>query len=197
MTHTWAKKPPNRLYRYYTCSTRVKRGKDACPTPTLPAQEIEDFVVEQIRSLARYPELAKAVFKEACRQQKDVVAQLQVEKKRLQAQLQSLKKEAKRLVSATGVKDKPFSAITGRLAETEASVARIESRIGEIERDVSGLASGLSERDVLDKLADFNGVWSVMSPSEQLAIIQSLIEIIAFDKSGNISVQLKTNGRVH
>lgn len=191
MTHTYAKKR-NRLYRYYMCVTKMKQGKDACPTPSLPAQEIEDFVVNEIRKVARDPESVKAVFKEACSQQKDEVAKLDTEKKQLQRQLQAKADEAKRLVSAIGSKGKPLSAITGRLAEIEGAVAHIEGRIGEVERDVAGLLNGMSARDVVEKLAEFEGVWEVMNPAEQIAIIQSVVETVICSGSGDVAFRLKT-----
>lgn len=64
----------------------VSQVEDACPTPTLPAQSAsggEDFVVEQIRKLARDPELARQVFAEASRQQKKLIPKLEAERKRL------------------------------------------------------------------------------------------------------------------
>jgi hypothetical protein len=66
MSHRYAKKG-SRLYRYCICTTKQKQGRDACATPSPPAQEIEDFVVEQIRKLARDPDLARQVFEEASR----------------------------------------------------------------------------------------------------------------------------------
>jgi hypothetical protein len=38
----------NREYRYYRCSNRDRRGVDACAVGPLPAQAIEDFVVERV-----------------------------------------------------------------------------------------------------------------------------------------------------
>src|SRR5262249_47181800 len=49
MTPANATRRSNR-YRYYTCSGAQRRGRDACPTPSLPAAEIESFVLEQLQS---------------------------------------------------------------------------------------------------------------------------------------------------
>lgn len=38
-----------RLHRYYRCTTRDKKGKQVCPTRQLPAEALEDFVVDQLR----------------------------------------------------------------------------------------------------------------------------------------------------
>jgi site-specific DNA recombinase len=38
-------------YRYYVCNKATKRGRKTCPKPSLPAEEIERFVIAQLQSL--------------------------------------------------------------------------------------------------------------------------------------------------
>jgi site-specific DNA recombinase len=56
MTPSYAAKQGNKRYRYYVCSGAQKRGWKTCPSQSLPAEQIERFVVEQIRALAQDPE---------------------------------------------------------------------------------------------------------------------------------------------
>ena len=49
MTGTHSRKG-NRRYRYYLCHHAQSRGWRHCPRPTLPAGEIERFVVDEIRA---------------------------------------------------------------------------------------------------------------------------------------------------
>jgi site-specific DNA recombinase len=46
-----------RRYRYYVCTRAQKRGWDLCPSRSIPAGQIEAFVVEQIGAIARDPAL--------------------------------------------------------------------------------------------------------------------------------------------
>ena len=39
-----------KLYRYYTCLKVLKRGRDTCPSKSIPAEPIEQFVVDQLRT---------------------------------------------------------------------------------------------------------------------------------------------------
>ena len=55
-------------YRYYVCSSAAKRGRKSCPSPSIPAGEIERFVVERIRSIGTDPALQQEVFAQARRQ---------------------------------------------------------------------------------------------------------------------------------
>ena len=56
MTHTFTTRGTRR-WRYYTCTTAHKRGRDACSAGALPAGEIESFVVDRIRSIGTDPGL--------------------------------------------------------------------------------------------------------------------------------------------
>ena len=42
-------------YRYYTCIHAQKNGWQSCPSKSIPAQPIEQLVVEQIQRLGRDP----------------------------------------------------------------------------------------------------------------------------------------------
>ncbi len=55
----------NRRYRYYVCTNAQKRGWDHCPSKSIPAAQIEGYVVDQIRSLKRDTELDCSADQEA------------------------------------------------------------------------------------------------------------------------------------
>lgn len=67
MGHTYAIKNKNRLYRYYLCTTRHKQGNEACDTAPLPAQEVEDCVVEMIKRIGQDQTLSERAFAETVR----------------------------------------------------------------------------------------------------------------------------------
>jgi site-specific DNA recombinase len=196
MVHTYAKKG-NRLYRYYACNTRMKQGRDACPTPNLPAQEIEDFVVEQIRKLARDPDLVRQVFNEASKQQRAMIPTLESERKRLLKDKQAKGEEIRRLSDAMAA-GKRSSAITERLSELEAVTARIEERVREIDAQLASLQEqAIGPEDVAQKLAEFEGVWGVMHTVEQTQLVQSLIESIKFAGDGNAKIAFRMYDPLH
>lgn len=189
MSHTYAKKG-NRLYRYYMCVTKMKRGADACPTPSFPAQEIEDFVVNEIRKLARDPELQRQVFDEVVRQQKKMVPKLEKEQKRLQRDLQAKREEIKRLAAAIGAGETPMPSLTERLARLESVAANLDRRIAEIDcelREHRGLAA--SHESIANELSEFDGVWDVLTQAEQIQLVSGIVESIQCECDGRIDIQ--------
>src|SRR3990172_7679372 len=57
MSHSYSRKG-HRQYRYYVCNRAQCQGWHACPSPSVPAGEIERFVVEQLRCLGEDPTAA-------------------------------------------------------------------------------------------------------------------------------------------
>ena len=56
MTPSHARKN-GRRYRYYVCQSAIKNGHASCPVRSLPAGEIEEAVMVQVRALLRSPEM--------------------------------------------------------------------------------------------------------------------------------------------
>jgi site-specific DNA recombinase len=54
-----------RLYRYYVSQTVLRRGAGACPVGRVPAAEIEDAVLGQLRAVFRQPEVVAGTWKAA------------------------------------------------------------------------------------------------------------------------------------
>ena len=59
-THTRKK---GRLYRYYVTMSLIKEGADACPVGRVPAAQVENAVIDQLRSLLRTPEMVARIWK--------------------------------------------------------------------------------------------------------------------------------------
>ena len=53
------------VYRYYTCIRAIKRGRQSCKHPSLPAGEIEAAVVDQVRDISRDTKLRDEIIRQA------------------------------------------------------------------------------------------------------------------------------------
>ncbi len=64
MTPTWTKGSSGRTYRYYQPTRDIKEGHGASAIKMLPAGEIEEAVMAQIRGVLRSPEMVTQVWRE-------------------------------------------------------------------------------------------------------------------------------------
>ena len=78
MSHSFSSKG-SRRYRYYVCQRAQKNGWQACPSPSVPAGEIERVVIDEIKCIGRDPALIKETMAEARRQAESQIAQLKAE----------------------------------------------------------------------------------------------------------------------
>lgn len=194
MSHHFAKKG-QRLYRYYVCNSKQKQGLDVCSTPSLPAQEIDDFVVEQIRKLASDPELARQVFEKASRQQKAGIPKLKAERTRLQRERQHNGEEIKQLVTSIAAGE-PSPSVTERLSQLEESAAILDRRIGEIDNELAAVEhAAIDPGHVAATLAEFNQLWDVLYPQERTRIVHLIVERVVYNgDQGGIQVVFHPQG---
>lgn len=87
-------------YRYYVCTRAQKRGWNDCPGPSLPAQELERFVVDQIRSLGQDDALMVESVRRAQERLRDRVAEADADKARVTEQLTAARNELRELVDS-------------------------------------------------------------------------------------------------
>ena len=133
-------------------------------------------MVEQIRKLARDPDLARQVFEEASRQQQALIHKLETERNRLQRERQAKSEDIRWLVAAIAAIETPSPSVTGRLAELEAICAGMGRRLMNIDSKPVALEQNRIDPDhVAATLTEFDRMWEVMYPTERSRLIRSLV----------------------
>lgn len=75
MSPTHCKKPNGRLYRYYKPSAHLKNECEDCPIGSIPAGELENVVLNQIRFAICAPEIMVRVWREAVKEDHSITEQ--------------------------------------------------------------------------------------------------------------------------
>lgn len=88
----------SKRYRYYVCVAVQKRGWGTCPSPSIPAGEIERFVVNQIKCIGRDPQLVAETVSQVHAQSLQRVNELSAEEGRLERELAGHHGELQKLV---------------------------------------------------------------------------------------------------
>src|SRR5262249_9797662 len=115
MTPSHTTKQGHKRYRYYVCSSAQKRGWHTCPSKSIPAGEIERFVVEQIACIGRDPALSQETFAQAGVQTRTRLKELEHERRGLERDLGRWSADVGGLVEEAGRANDGGSAVA-RLA---------------------------------------------------------------------------------
>jgi site-specific DNA recombinase len=182
-------------YRYYVCVHAQKLGWQTCPTKSVPAGEIEHFVVDRIRSIGRDRTLLAETLAAAHGQGQDRCRELESEQKGLERELARWHAEIRALVQQAATADSSLSSLP-RLAELQERIAAAEHRAAEVGREITALGgAALDESEVAAALAAFTPVWGSLAPREQVRLIQLLIERVDFDGvQGRVAITFHRSG---
>lgn len=176
MSHTYTAKG-NRRYRYYVCGTAQQRGWSECPSPSVPAGEIERFVVEQIKGIGRDPTVVAETVCQVRQQTEAGIERLQQERSALQRQLRD---DNARLQAAAAMTDHVER--VSRLANAQECVRAAERRLTEIDNELIALRGELvEEAEVKKALAEFDQLWETLAPREQARVLELLVERVEYD----------------
>jgi site-specific DNA recombinase len=151
-----------KVYRYYCCTNAQKRGWQSCPTPSVPAPELERFVVDQVKSIGRDTNLLNETLAECRRQREDAIGKLEVEKRTLERELGRHNADLRKLIG----KD---SQATDRLADVQERIRTAEQRATEVREQILALSRELVDaREVGEACSLFDPLCSIRSGNDRL-----------------------------
>jgi site-specific DNA recombinase len=191
MVHTFTAQGAKR-YRYYACTNAIKRGRDSCPSRSLPAGEIERVVVDQVRCIARDKDLLADVLRQAKEQMDGEVAALQKEQADLKQELRRHHVEIRDIAT----RGPANSTTTARIADLHERVQRGEARMAELqEQAVKAVHGRIDEHDLVVAFTGFDGAWHALTPREKARVLQLLIARVDYDAAeSSVSVTFQPSG---
>jgi len=195
MTPTHSTRNGNKRYRYYVCTAAQKRGRKTCPSRSIPAGEIEQFVVAQIKSVGRGPELIAETVRQAHGQALKQIELLGREERWLERDLVDRHHNLQETVKAP-IAEADSGLATARLADLQEQIASAERRLTEVRNEVQHLRRDIiDEADVARAVAEFDPIWEALSTHEQARLLHLLIKRIDYDgRDGMISITFHSGG---
>jgi site-specific DNA recombinase len=186
MTPSHTTRQGKKRYRYYVCSAAQKRGWQSCPSKSVPASEIERFVVERIRCIGRDPALQQETFAAARAEAAARVEQLETERRGLAREQAQWHTQVRQLLEQSGSGGLQESTVA-RLADLQERLRTAERRAAEIDEQVRDLRRGqISGQEVAQTLAAFDPIWETLTPHEQARFVGLLVERVDYDGSQKV-----------
>jgi site-specific DNA recombinase len=195
MTPTHTTKDGNKRYRYYVCSSAQKRGWHTCPSKSIPAGEIERFVVEQIMCIGKDRALLQQVLEQARQQDSARAGELDAERAGLEKDLTGWHREIRDL-SGRLRPGEDNGAVIGRLAELQERIGTVEVRVRKLREQIHAIHHQLLEEDEAAlAMSIFDPVWGSLTPHEQVRAVQLLVERVDYNGSkGKVSITFRPTG---
>jgi site-specific DNA recombinase len=176
MTNSHSRKG-NRRYRYYLCHHAQSRGWRHCPRPTLPAEEIERFVVDEIRAIGRDPRLVREVVEETQSIRDREIAELDSRRRLLAKEIADHHRREQALVATP---DDPAT-IRG-LAAIQERVSQLSGETADICTKLAGMrAATIDQDDIVEACRLFDPVWENLPRPEQHRLLQLLVDRVEYD----------------
>lgn len=177
-------KKKNRTYRYYTCHRKRSEGANACPSPNLPAGEIESLVVEQLFTIGSNKDLQDSVYSQLKALVSEKTTQQTQEQKVARQQLDRINRE----LTTSRELEAPLSLIRHlELKQNEA-----ESVLEDKHRNLIKLPK---KAQVADTLREIQSLWPSFTPEERCLFVRSLLHRVDYDsEGGKITLHFSENG---
>ncbi|GDY15038.1 hypothetical protein LBMAG53_39160 [Planctomycetota bacterium] len=191
MTHSYrAPRGTGRAYRHYLCQRKNTGHSDACPTPWLPAAEIERVVVDEIKAIGSDPLLAAEVLAEV---RKGSAAELEAATQVLTSAKATFADLDRRLrMEVTGgatIDAARLADLNDRLRQAEQDAAKAKVRVA------AAKAALPDEHQARTALQRFTPVFDGLSPGDQAALLQSLLVSVSFDATaGRMALAFRPTG---
>lgn len=195
MTPSHTTRNGTRRYRYYVCTNAQKRGWDTCPSKSIPASQIEDFVVQQIQCIGRDRGMLEEVLDQARLQVEAHTAELTTERRGLEKDLTRWHAEVRQISLQLEPGNESGPALA-RLADLQERIASIESRNVSVINQIAAMQQPLpSEEEAKEALAAFHPVWNALTTHEQARAIHLLVERVDFHGGdGKVAITFHPTG---
>jgi site-specific DNA recombinase len=195
MTHSISG-PKDRRRRYYVCCRAQKEGWESCPTKSVPAGEIEKFVVERIRCIGKDPEVVLATLEKAEGEVKKRRLEVEQEQGLLAKELDRSIAEMNQLIRETARAGEHETPANARLADLQERIRVGEQRATELREEAIALGrEKVTKEDVAAALSLFDPVWESLTSLEQASIIQLLVRRVTYDREGGkIAITFQPSG---
>jgi site-specific DNA recombinase len=195
MTPSHTTRKGAKRYRYYVCSNAQKRGWQTCPSKSVPAAQIEQFVIDEIRCIGRDPALLQEVLAQARHQAEAQATVSTTEHRGLEKDLAAWHGEVRKLSGQIRPED-DNGAVIARLADVQERIRLVEERARKVREQILAVQQHLLTEDEASRaLSLFDPVWASLTPGEQARVIGLLIERVEYDGSrGRVAITFHPSG---
>ena len=164
-----------RRYRYYVCQRAIKNGYETCPVRSVPAGDIEQAVLLQLRRVFQAPEVLAATLRSVEAREAEERDRLTAERDALAGELAVVKSAASRLLQTRLDNGQAF--VGEELGRLDVQRQDLEARLRDVEGQLLFLARNpVTPESTAEELARLDNIWDNLVPAEQQRIVEILVD---------------------
>ena len=195
MTPTYTRKN-GRQYRYYLCIQAAKRVDHDCPVRTVPAGNVEQVVMQQLKSLFHSPELVARTYGAARQQETEEIGRLTTLKAELEEKIKDGRERALQIIASAGQERRGSRGgrLSDALDEVNVQVQALAEELKETSANLGALTQQcVTEDEVRRALHAIEPLWAQLFPAEQNRIVRLLVDRVEVREDG-LEVALRGEG---
>lgn len=176
MVHTFTSKGST-THRYYACNSRTGVQAKKCKGGSLPAGQVEDFVLEKVRHRFSEPEMVSRVL--------DLVREQSHERQR--------DLEAQRTLIVAGIESAQATLNLGPNADAADRHEQASRTVADVDRQLQEVGSTLVDRATVEQgLREFTPIWVSLSPTERASLLATVVGEVRWNAAqGEIAITLR------
>ena len=165
-------------YRYYVCTRAQKRGWDECPGPSLPAPELEQFVVDQLRSIGRDDALMAESVRGAQVELRERVDALNADRANAIAQIEAAREELRELIDS----GRDLNGSAARASELREEIRVLSAEDRRQTKRIAAMQERLLDEDELAGAFEaFDPMWDALATAERERFVHLLVRSVEYD----------------
>ena len=179
MTHHFASQNGKR-YRYYVCVNAQRHGYQTCKgaTPSLPAHELEQFVVDRVREHLQSETMQGEAVRRAQEQMRRTLGEDQKRRKQIERRLRTLTDE---LCSINELPTRSKSQ-SAKMAEHRREIERLRVEAVDLDDRIARTDQRLIDEDeLLGAVESFDPVWKALTIVERERLIHAIVMQVEWD----------------
>jgi len=187
-------KKRNRTYRYYLRQHANKNGYDSCPVKSVPAGDIENAVMLQVRRVFRAPEVLVEALGAVQKQERDDRGRLAADRQAIEDEIATTRANASRLIKSQIGENGSNGFVSEELDGMERQVEDLNGRLRIVSEELDMLERRpTTEAVLLQELQTLDHIWDELFPAERARLIRLVVDSLTVNPDGLVLV-LRADG---
>lgn len=174
-----------RKFFYYKCLSVTKMDKTACVVRSVPAGEIERFVLERLDQLSREHGLVDRIVERARSKTGNELPGKREEYRLAQAEMGRIQVEEANyagILAKEGVQSKAYGFVIQQIEKSADKKKEVQEKLQRAEMEIQRLESQQIDAEVIRRnFTNFQNVFGKLNPGEQNELLRLLIKEIIYD----------------